>query len=85
MTRKSADAGRSTIRDVAARAGVSASTVSRVLGGVYPVSSATRTRVMRAVRDLDYVADARAKAVAAPIDCLRENESRCDAPTSLAK
>ncbi|WP_345011792.1 LacI family DNA-binding transcriptional regulator, partial [Streptomyces shaanxiensis] len=64
MTRKSEDAGRSTIRDVAARAGVSASTVSRVLGGVYPVSSATRTRVMRAVRDLDYVADARAKAVA---------------------
>lgn len=65
MTRKSStDAGRSTIRDVAARAGVSASTVSRVLGGVYPVSSATRTRVTRAVRELDYVADARAKAVA---------------------
>ncbi|MDX3568079.1 LacI family DNA-binding transcriptional regulator [Streptomyces sp. ID05-47C] len=65
MTRKSEDdSGRSTVRDVAARAGVSASTVSRVLGGVYPVSAATRTRVMRAVRDLDYVADARAKAVA---------------------
>ncbi|MES4904091.1 MULTISPECIES: LacI family DNA-binding transcriptional regulator [unclassified Streptomyces] len=56
--------GRSTIRDVAARAGVSASTVSRVLGGVYPVSTQTRARVMRAVRDLDYVADAHAKAVA---------------------
>lgn len=66
MTRKSGGAGggRSTIRDVAARAGVSAATVSRVLGGVYPVSVTTRTRVMRAVRDLDYVADARAKAVA---------------------
>lgn len=64
MTRKSEDAGRSTIRDVAVRAGVSASTVSRVLGGVYPVSSATRTRVMRAVHELDYVADARAKAIA---------------------
>ncbi|TQE20226.1 LacI family transcriptional regulator [Streptomyces ipomoeae] len=65
MTRKSAENGsRSTIRDVAARAGVSAATVSRVLGGVYPVSATTRTRVMRAVRDLDYVADARAKAVA---------------------
>ncbi|MGQ4384921.1 LacI family DNA-binding transcriptional regulator [Streptomyces sp. SAS_270] len=66
MTRKStADAGgRLTIRDVAARAGVSASTVSRVLGGDYPVSTATRTRVMRAVREMDYVADARAKAIA---------------------
>ncbi|MFF5647478.1 LacI family DNA-binding transcriptional regulator [Streptomyces collinus] len=64
MTRKSGDAGRSTIRDVAARAGVSASTVSRVLGGEYPVSAATRGRVMRAVRELDYVADARAKAIA---------------------
>ena len=66
MTRKSTtDAGsRRTIRDVAAHAGVSASTVSRVLGGEYPVSTATRTRVMRAVRELDYVADARAKAIA---------------------
>ncbi|MGI3200907.1 LacI family DNA-binding transcriptional regulator [Streptomyces sp. GLT-R25] len=66
MTRKTTGdiAGRRTIRDVAARAGVSASTVSRVLGGDYPVSTSTRTRVMRAVRDLDYVADARAKAIA---------------------
>lgn len=66
MTRKSnGDIGsRRTIRDVAARAGVSASTVSRVLGGEYPASEATRTRVMRAVRELDYVADARAKAIA---------------------
>ncbi|MEU5027704.1 LacI family DNA-binding transcriptional regulator [Streptomyces milbemycinicus] len=65
MVRKGGgDGGRRTIRDVAARAGVSASTVSRVLGGVYPVSSQTRTRVMRAVRELDYVADAHAKAVA---------------------
>ncbi|WP_133914519.1 LacI family DNA-binding transcriptional regulator [Streptomyces sp. NBC_00582] len=64
MTRKSADAAGSTIRDVAARAGVSASTVSRVLGGVYPVSAETRARVLRAVGELDYVADARAKAVA---------------------
>lgn len=66
MTRKSTtDTGnRRTIRDVAARAGVSASTVSRVLGGEYPVSTTTRTRVMRAVHELDYVADARAKAIA---------------------
>jgi LacI family transcriptional regulator len=66
MTRKSADEGarRTTIRDVATRAEVSASTVSRVLSGSYPVSAATRTRVLRAVRELDYIADARAKAVA---------------------
>ncbi|MFI9587506.1 LacI family DNA-binding transcriptional regulator [Streptomyces sp. NPDC052236] len=66
MTRETSGdiGGRSTIRDVAARAGVSASTVSRVLGGEYSVSTSTRTRVMRAVRELDYVADARAKAVA---------------------
>ncbi|MEV5608557.1 LacI family DNA-binding transcriptional regulator [Streptomyces sp. NPDC052225] len=65
MTRKSAETeGRHTIRDVAARAGVSPSTVSRVLGGQYPVSADTRNRVMRAVAALDYVADARAKAVA---------------------
>ncbi|WAU83762.1 LacI family DNA-binding transcriptional regulator [Streptomyces sp. Qhu-G9] len=66
MTRKTMGGigSRHTIRDVAARAGVSASTVSRVLGGDYPVSTSTRTRVMRAVRELDYVADARAKAIA---------------------
>ncbi|WP_327318593.1 LacI family DNA-binding transcriptional regulator [Streptomyces sp. NBC_01235] len=64
MTKKAADGVRSTIRDVAARAGVSAATVSRVLGGVYPVSAETRRRVLRAVGELDYVADARAKAVA---------------------
>ncbi|MGW7043412.1 LacI family DNA-binding transcriptional regulator [Streptomyces avermitilis] len=66
MTRRSAvgQPQRYTIRDVAARAGVSASTVSRVLGGAYPVSAQTRSRVLRAVDALDYVADARAKAVA---------------------
>jgi LacI family transcriptional regulator len=35
-----------------------------VLGGTYPVSTATRARVLRAVKELDYVADARARAVA---------------------
>ncbi|MFF7370511.1 LacI family DNA-binding transcriptional regulator [Streptomyces tricolor] len=64
MTRKGGGAARSTIRDVALRARVSASTVSRVLGGEYPVSADTRARVLRAVRELDYVADARAKAIA---------------------
>jgi LacI family transcriptional regulator len=53
----------STVRDVAARAGVSASTVSRVLGGTYPVAAATRTKVLRAMRELDYVVNAHARAL----------------------
>ncbi|MFI6159049.1 transcriptional regulator, LacI family [Micromonospora haikouensis] len=54
---------RATVKDVAARAGVSPATVSRVLAGDYPVSAATRARVQRAVRDLDYVANAQARAL----------------------
>ena len=53
----------STVRDVAARAGVSASTVSRVLGGTYPVAEATRAKVLRAMRELDYVLNANARAL----------------------
>ncbi|NGO48950.1 LacI family DNA-binding transcriptional regulator [Streptomyces ureilyticus] len=55
--------GRVTIREVAERAGVSVATVSRVLSGNYPVPSATRNRVMRAARALDYVANAHARAL----------------------
>jgi LacI family transcriptional regulator len=39
-------------------------TVSRILAGNYPAAPATRNRVMRAVRDLDYVANAHARALA---------------------
>ena len=56
-------AGRITVREVAARAGVSPATVSRVLMGNYPVASATRARVQRAMRDLDYVVNAQARAL----------------------
>lgn len=49
-----AEERRSTIRDVAARAGVSVATVSRVLSGSYRPPTTTRDRVMEAVRDLDY-------------------------------
>ncbi|GHJ49519.1 LacI family transcriptional regulator [Catellatospora sp. TT07R-123] len=56
-------AKRPTIRDVAALAGVSVATVSRVLSGDYPVAGPTRTRVQRAVRDLDYVVNAHARAL----------------------
>lgn len=63
--RSSEDTGnhRITVKDVAARAGVSPATVSRVLAGDYPVSAATRARVQRAVRELDYVVNAQARAL----------------------
>jgi LacI family transcriptional regulator len=54
-----------TLADVAARAGVSAATVSRVLNGNYPVAGATRTRVLRAVEDLEYVVNGPASSLAA--------------------
>ncbi|WP_030615120.1 LacI family DNA-binding transcriptional regulator [Streptomyces sclerotialus] len=54
-----------TLADVAARAGVSAATVSRVLNSNYPVAEATRDRVLRAVADLEYVANGPASALAA--------------------
>lgn len=66
MTQRASDAEgrRPTIRDVAARAGVSVATVSRILSGTYPSAPATRGKVMRAVRDLDYVANANARGLA---------------------
>lgn len=67
MARKPAeqtDERRSTIRDVAAKAGVSVATVSRVLAGNYPTAPATRAKVMRAVKDLDYVVNVHARALA---------------------
>ncbi|MEE1763260.1 LacI family DNA-binding transcriptional regulator [Streptomyces sp. SP18BB07] len=63
--RSSASGGErpSTIRDVAARAGVSVATVSRTLAGNYPVSTETRARVMAAVESLHYVVNVHAKAL----------------------
>lgn len=52
-----------TIRDVAARAGVSVATVSRTPAGNYPVSETTRARVTAAVEALHYVVNAHAKAL----------------------
>ncbi|MDX6356706.1 MAG: LacI family transcriptional regulator [Streptomyces sp.] len=54
-----------TLADVAARAGVSSATVSRVLNGNYPVAGGTRERVQRAVEELDYVVNGQARALAA--------------------
>ncbi|MFD5213755.1 LacI family DNA-binding transcriptional regulator [Microbacterium sp. NPDC058345] len=53
-----------TISDVAAAAGVSTATVSRVLNSNYPVAAATRERVLRAVAKLGYAANANARALA---------------------
>ncbi|MFC0542926.1 LacI family DNA-binding transcriptional regulator [Kutzneria chonburiensis] len=54
---------KATVSDVARHAGVSAATVSRVLSGNHPVSGATRTKVLRAIRELDYVVNAAARAL----------------------
>ncbi|MCG5217703.1 LacI family DNA-binding transcriptional regulator [Streptosporangium sp. KLBMP 9127] len=66
VRRASSDDGErpATIRDVAAHAGVSVATVSRILSGTYPSAPATRSKVMRAVRELDYVANANARGLA---------------------
>jgi LacI family transcriptional regulator len=53
------------LADVARRAGVSTATVSRVLNGNYPVAAATRDRVLDALRELDYVVNGPARALAA--------------------
>ena len=58
--------GKTTIREVAAHAGVSVATVSRVLNGTYAAPPATRERVLRAVAELEYVASANARQLAAP-------------------
>ncbi|OIH96534.1 LacI family DNA-binding transcriptional regulator [Curtobacterium sp. MCBA15_001] len=54
-----------TIHDVAARAGVSKSVVSRALAGAYGVAPATTARVKRAAIDLGYVANANARGMSA--------------------
>ena len=55
---------RATIEQVAARAGVSTATVSRVLNGTGQVSTETRRRVHEAVADLKYMPHAAARALA---------------------
>ena len=52
-----------TIREVAARAGVSMATVSRVMTGSQPVSPDRRERVLRAIDDLDYVVNTHARSL----------------------
>lgn len=64
MRETSGGGRRPTVKDVAAAAGVSAPTVSRVLAGNYPVAPATRAKVLRAMKDLDYVVNAHARGLA---------------------
>lgn len=46
---------RATVKDVAARAGVSPKTVSNVVNGLVPVSESTRAKVESAIAELDYI------------------------------
>ncbi len=62
MTRRKK--GRTTIADVAAQAGVSPITVSRALREPARVSEPLRKRIEAAVRDLDYIPDPHARALA---------------------
>ncbi|MGP3635639.1 LacI family DNA-binding transcriptional regulator [Streptomyces sp. 24-1644] len=55
---------RATVTDVARLSGVSTATVSRVLNRNYPVAEATRERVESAMRELGYVVNAHARALA---------------------
>lgn len=57
-------ARRATIRDVAAAAGVSAQTVSRVINGSMHVNPGTRAQVTRSIADLGYTPDAAAQNLA---------------------
>ncbi|WEV69234.1 LacI family DNA-binding transcriptional regulator [Bifidobacterium sp. ESL0775] len=52
-----------TIRDVAKRAGISVSTVSRALNGTGRISAKTKKAVEQAVADLNYIPDSRAQAM----------------------
>src|SRR5205085_12548072 len=62
--RVGAPGSRAAIRDIAALAGVSVATVSRVLNGRPDVSPATRETVLRHIRDLGYVSNRNARALA---------------------
>ncbi|MEX0747647.1 MAG: LacI family DNA-binding transcriptional regulator, partial [Rhodothermales bacterium] len=60
----SQDKSKVTIYDVADRAGVAISTVSRVLNNSSDVSEPTRVRVLRAIEDLQFRPDRTAKSLA---------------------
>lgn len=59
------DASQYTIADVARQAGVSISTVSRILNGKQDVAAATRKRVQQVIEDLGYAPHASARSLRA--------------------
>ena len=56
-------ARRATVRDVAARAGVSPGTVSKALNGTGQISRATRDRILAAAQEVDFRPNALARSV----------------------
>lgn len=54
---------RTTLKDVAQRAGVTPATVSYALSGKRPISEETKRRVMDAIAELDYVPDLNARSL----------------------
>ena len=54
---------RATVRDVAARAGVSPGTVSKALNGTGQVSAATRARIIAAAEEIDFRPNTLAKSI----------------------
>lgn len=75
-----------TIRDVAKLAGVSASTVSRVINKSAPISGETTERIYRAMEELKYVPNdiARSFASAAPAPLPSPSTFPTRAPTPTA-
>jgi LacI family transcriptional regulator len=63
MVRQATRGTNVTISEVASTAGVSPTTVSRVLNGGYPVAKPTRLQVEKVVRELGYIRNAHAQAL----------------------
>ncbi|MBQ4651592.1 MAG: LacI family DNA-binding transcriptional regulator [Oscillospiraceae bacterium] len=54
---------RTTLKDVAQRAGVTTAAVSYALSGKRPISEETKARIMQAIEELDYVPDLNARSL----------------------
>src|SRR5437868_6271542 len=63
MPRQRQSSGRTTIREIASKAGVSIATVSRVVNGRPDVSPGTRERVLEVVRDNNFSTNRSARAL----------------------